>query len=644
MTDKTNRKQDRELGMRCPITRRDFLNGVALGVGGVLAAPHLASALDSPAFAPEKAPEYYPPALMGMRGNHDGTFTFAHKLRDGKFAGSAPNPESTGETYDLIVVGGGISGLSAAHFYRKSAGSNTRILILDNHDDFGGHAKRNEFQAGGRLLLSNGGTQSIESPSRYSNVAKGVLKDLGIETKKFYKAYDQKLYSSMKLGTGAFFDRETFGEDRFVAGMGEVPWPSFLAKAPLSEPARRDIARLYSEKVDYLPGLSPEQKRARLAKVSYADFLTTIVRVHEDVLPFFQTRTHDLFAVGIDAVPALYCYESGDDYDIGYPGFSGMNLSSGSEAGDEKEEPYIFHFPDGNASIARMLVRSLIPGSIPGHTMEDIVTAHADYSRMDDAGSAVRIRLNSTAVHVQHSGPAGSAREVEVAYMRGGKLQSVRGKACVLACYNGMIPYICPELPQQQKTALAYGVKAPMVYTHVAIRNWTSFHKLGVHQIVAPGGYHTYVALDFPVSLGKYSFPRKPEDPMVLFLLRVPCQPGIPQRDQFRAGRQELMVTPFATFEQNIRDQLARMLGSADFDPARDIQGITVNRWAHGYSNESNSLFDPEWADGEQPWVLGRKQFGQIAIANSDAGRSAYTNAAIDQAYRAVQELTGKHS
>jgi len=207
-----------------------------------------------------------------------------------------------------------------------------------------------------------------------------------------------------------------------------------------------------------------------------------------------------------------------------------------------------------------------------------------------------------------------------------------------------MIPYICPELPQTQKTALAYGVKAPMVYTHVAIRNWTSFKKLGVHQIVAPGSYHTYIALDFPVSLGQYAFPRKPEDPMVLFLLRVPCQPGIPQRDQFRAGRQELMVTPFSTLEQNVRDQLARMLGSAGFDPARDIQGITVNRWAHGYSYEGNSLFDPEWAEGEQPWIVGRRQFGQIAIANSDAGRSAYTNVAIDQAYRAVQELTTGHS
>jgi spermidine dehydrogenase len=226
--------------------------------------------------------------------------------------------------------------------------------------------------------------------------------------------------------------------------------------------------------------------------------------------------------------------------------------------------------------------------------------------------------------------------------MRGRKLQTVQAKACVLACYNGMIPYLCPDLPDKQKEALAYLVKAPLVYTHVAIRNWTSFQKLGVHQISAPASYHNYVALDFPVSLGGYEFPKNPEEPMVLFMLRTPCQPGLPQRDQHRAGRYELMQTSFATFERKIRDQLGRMLAGGGFDPARDIDAITVNRWAHGYAYGYNSLFDPDWKEGEQPWVLGRKPFGKIAIANSDAGASAYTDAAIDQAYRAVQELTGK--
>lgn len=646
--------RDRELGMSRAISRRDFLNGVAIGVGGVLATAWLPGAVfGGPLAAPsvQDAPGYYPPALTGMRGSHPGSFEVAHALRDGKFWGTVGEPIETHENYDLVVVGGGISGLSAAYFYRKFAAAGVRILILDNHDDFGGHAKRNEFRPNGRLLLANGGTVSIDSPFPYSKEARGLLTELGIDPPALQKkCVDHDVYQ--RLGRGYFFDKETFGVDRLVTGApgrfygqsmpNARPWPDFLAKTPLSQDAQRDIARIEEDKVDYLASLPQEEKKSRLSRMSYKDFLLQVVKAHPDVIPFYQTRTHGLYGIGIDAVPALDCWA------IHFPGFQGMNLervpSKGltfTALGEVTPQPddYHFHFPDGNASIARMLVRSLIPNSTPGSTAEDIVTAKVDYSQLDQSDSPVRIRLNSTAVRIRNLGDPASAKQVEVIYGRDHKAYRVRANGAVLACWNMVIPYMCPDLPEEQKAALHYGVKVPLVYTVVALRNRTVFDKLGIREVSCPGMYHSSLGLDQPINIGDYKFPQAAQDPILVRMLRTPCQPGLSARDQQRIGHYELLTTSFETFERNIRDQLARVLSEAGLDPARDITAITVNRWPHGYAYEYNPLWDPDWPEGQRPCDLARKACGRITIANSDAAAAAYTDQAIDQAYRAVREL-----
>jgi len=607
------------------ISRRDFLNGIALTIASGL----------TPAEQIAANPARYPPALTGLRGQHPGSFEVAHRV--GR-AGEHYRFGDIEESYDLVVVGGGISGLAAAWFFRRAAGPSSRILILDNLDDFGGHAKRNEFALDGRGIIGYGGSQSMQSPrTLYSDVAKGLLRELGVDIACFETAFDRNLYASLGLTRGIFFASEAFGRDVLVPGdmtrMSEVTTaasPQALAESftafPISEASKAQLVALYDPTRDPLAGRSVDEKRNLLKTTSYRDYLTKICGCSEEVANCFQGRTLGFFALGCDAVPAA------DVREFGYPGFAGLGLPADSAA--EWKEPYIYHFPDGNASLARLLVRSLVPSIAPGHDMDDIVLARFDYDALDRPEQNVRIRLDSTCVDVREAGD-----KVLVGYVRAGAAHRIAAKHVVLACFHMMIPHIVPDLPQPQRAALAQNVKAPLVYTNVLVRHWRPWIELKVHDIVAPMSFHSRVALDFPVSLGGYRHARDPAEPILLHLEHVPGAPnsGLDARAQFRTGRTKLLEMTFADFEARIRDELDRMLGAGGFSSARDIAAITVNRWAHGYGYVANSLFDAD--DYEDTIVRARQPFGRIAIANSDAGGDAYAHLAIDQAARAVREL-----
>ncbi len=637
--------------MFADIPRRDFLDGIALGVGAVVTGSLFGCAASGTAAEAQNSSGYYPPDLAGMRGDHPGSFATAHQLRDGDFWNNSRPAHDTGETYDLVIVGAGISGLAAAHFYLQHEPS-ARILILDNHDDFGGHAKRNEFHVDGHMLLANGGTYAIESPFPYSRAARGLIDELGIDPPGFAEKYDRWQYYE-GLGEAVFFDRETFGTDALVTGYpgrysgdprDPKAWESFASRTPLSPIARKDLLRVETGAVDYMPGLTDAAKKDRLSRMSYKAFLRDVVAVTPELIPFYQTRTWGLFGTGIDAVSALDCWG------LGLPGFAGMRLRPGTYprmgftakgSALPNQPAYDFHFPDGNASIARMLVRRMIPGALSGSTPQDIVTARADYRRLDDPQSAVRIRLSSTVVSVRHLGDSASADRVQTWYASAGKVFALTSKYVVMASWNMMIPYIIPELPEEQKTALRYGAKVPLMYTVVAVRNWRVFKELGVAAISTPAMFHNSIRLDNPVDIGSYRSPKSPDEPILLRLERTPCYPGLSERDQHRAGRAELLTESFQTYERSIRDQLQRVLVAGGFRSERDIAAITVNRWAHGYAYEYNPLWDPDsfFNGGVTPCERARRRFGRIAIANSDAAAAAYSDQAIDQAYRAVRDL-----
>ena len=657
-------KKDRHLGMNANISRRDFLSGSSYVAGGAILGPGIAFAPSNSHAAladRQNRPGYYPPTLEGLRGSHPGSFEAAHLMRDGKRWDNPDDSQDTGEQYDLVVVGGGISGLASAWFYRREH-PDASILILDNHDDFGGHAKRNEFQYKGKTIVDLGGTEFIETPSEYPVNAAYLMESLGVDFSEATKVYDHELYPSLGMRGSVFFDEATFGSNALVAGApgsqharrqySYITLPPelelsagdpekvarFLEQTPLSEADRKVVQTLFCGGEDYLAGKSSHEKVAYLMSVSYTQFLQNDVKASQAVQDFFWMWRGSYMGNGVDLTPAYFAMR------YGLPGTVGLEIDQeleklpGYSGRDFYED---LHFPDGNASVARLIVRDLIPGITTGETMHDIVSARFDYGKLDHEESDVRIRLNSTAVNVRHVNES----SVEVTYLEGEKAQRIRASNCVLACYHAIIPYICSELPAPQREALHKTIRMPLVSISVLLDNWQAFERLGIYSAYCPGSYCSDIRLTHPLKFDDYQSARAPADPTTVHMYRIPLSGKGKAGEQFRLGRYELLEASFETFERNIREQLNAMLSAGGFDAARDIQGISVNRWPHGYAvgydaeQDTMNYWSESWPESKRQWLKGRQQFGRISIANTDAAASAMTETAIEQGFRATQEL-----
>ena len=601
----------------------------------------------SPAAMAALAPSYYPPALTGLRGSHPGSNEHAHsRALEGRTDwGPTTN---LNEDYDLVVVGGGISRLAAAYFFQQERGWDKKVLILDNHDDFGGHAKRNEHNIDGVLRLGEGGSESLEGTKEYGEVVLNLLKDIGIDMERFETSYDTDFYKRHNLGPAMYFNKKVFGQDKivkhpfcdypgFIEGLMRptLPIDEAVRQTPLSERGKDQLLRIIKADQSVL-GVPKEELKAYVDNVSYFDYLKNTLGVDDPaVLQIARHTSVDYTEGGTDALSlgdVLASGPLGGDPMVGWKDALGegayqkyINQEGGTYA---VEDPFINHFPDGNATIARLLVKKMIPNVGPGANAEEIILSKFNYGELDKPDNSARLRLNSTVVNVRHNGDPQNSSEVSANYINDNKSYRVKGKNVVMACYNMMIPHIVPDLPEEQYAALKALTKVPLQYSTVGVRNWRAMKELGIGIVMCPGNMHQAVNMDYPVSMGGYEYTRSPDEPCVLHMRCAPRGDtvGAPLRQQFAEARYRMLGLTFDDYEQEIRQHLSGMFPKELFEFDRDVASITVNRWAHGYSHGD-------------PGPVGRQPFGRITIANSDANDTSLADNAIKQAYRAVKEL-----
>jgi spermidine dehydrogenase len=614
------KRRDVELGMDRAITRRDFLQGVALSV----AASRLGAASESP--------RDYPPDRLGLQGQNPKAMALGHRVRDGEYR-EIRDVSDTGETYDLVVVGAGIAGLGAAYLYRQEATGDPSILLLDNHDDVGGHARRNMMEVSGQRLIAQGGTFALEEPEDSPEEALEFFRRIGLDIDRLVEYRDPKFRERFGLSPAVVFDSRVFpsSKTRWVTRWNEIRYEDFFAKAPLSEAARRDLVELYTTRKNYLPDVEEKDLRTELHSMSWERFVREKMGLGDDALRFVNLYATDLIGLGCDAAHAL------EGYNVG-PGFFGMGGEGFYEEDGLLRYGYrpVNRYPDGNHTIARHLLKGIVPDAVTGpDTMEGVFNSRLRYDELDREKSPVRLRLSSMAVRIVEE-----AGGVTVTYAgQDGALHRVQAKHVVMTGWGSVAKHIVPGLPEEQRKALEEYRYSSALYMNVLLKNWRPIADIGAFEMYWPDGYCTWMHVSDPLTVGEYRPDYHPDKPTILSMYKYLYQPGLEPQEQMRLGRYEMEQKRFEDYEREIRGELNHVLGDHGFDAARDIAGITVNRWGHGY----NYFKEPGGVEAlrNPPFRRGRAQLGRISFAGADAGGTPWTQAALAQAWRAVHEQLG---
>lgn len=630
------------LGLEEPISRRDFLDGVLIASAGAIASgvcPFPLAAQSAAGPVPEWSGYTGEGDYKGSAGNTEAVLYDAHAVRDGKFDKAPVKIIETGELFDCVVVGGGMAGLSAGLFFHHQAGEKRTCLILDNAKIFGGVAKRNEFLVDGHRLYAPQASVHFQPP--YPNsFLKTVYESMGLDWEAF-NTYQKWQGPSPEFwlprspyGVGKVNGKDALGF-YFGAKYGHRPglwitdpWGKNLEGTPFSDVTRKEMLALMKDKpvvsplvYDY-PGDPISRQLDGMTLEDY--FIRTYGVSRETVRLFMTSECASGFGLGPDVLSGFLQYE----------------WSKTIPTVDDSMESGIQMFPGGNSGMARLLVKTLIPAAIGGpRSMEGVWKSPLNLVALDRPGQPVRLRLESTAVRVEHIGEPGKSEFVSITYIKGGELYRVKAKTVVMAGGGWITKHVVRDLDESRRTSYETFNYSPYMTANVAVRNWRFLYKLGISSAVWFEGFSRSVNVRRSATFGVDTDVIGPDLPTVLTFFVDFAKPGLPARMQGQLGRAEILSTPFAGYERQIREQMNEMFGPSGFDAKRDIAGIVLNRFGHAFINPQPGFFFGLSGKPAPREALRNGPFGRIAFSHCDlAGAMDHRNAFIESR-RAVDQL-----